>query len=258
MSKEIAQTVGARQMAWLIALIAAVAVFATVVFPARRASAVDPTPTPAAKLAFSKVATAETDIGGIIGYAISVTNSGNADSNSQTMIDTLPAGVDWYIAADSWGCTLAPSVTLGRTVLRCGPAIAEKRHLNDAQDDFVNGSLAVTVFGQAYQCGAYFNVAVFNGQMPSAPAIAYVKCPATPTPVPATPTPTSVPTATPPAPTATVAPPTPTAPAVVPAPPKTGNTGSGVPSEGNGFPWAFIAIGGCLTAGTVIVRKVFK
>ena len=133
-----------------------------------------------------------------------------------------------------------------------------KRHLNDAQDDFVNGSLAVTVFGQAYQCGAYFNVAVFNGQMPSAPAIAYVKCPATPTPVPATPTPTSVPTATPPAPTATVAPPTPTVALPAPKAPATGNTGSGVPSEGNGWPWAFIAIGASVAAGTVIARKVLK
>ena len=127
----------------------------------------------------------------------------------------------------------------------------------------MNGQLSVTVFGQAYQCGAYFNVAVFNGQVPSTPAIASVRCPATPTPIPATPTPTSVATATPtptqpPAPTATVAPPTPTVALPAPKPPVTGNTQAGVPSEGTGWPWAFIAIGGCIAVGTVVARKVFK
>lgn len=244
-------------MTKVVSILAAIVAAFTLV-PVAFAADPTPTPEPAAKLAFNKTATAETDIGGIVGYTISVTNSGNADSDSQTMQDTLPAGVDWYIAADSWGCTLAPSVTPGRTVLRCGPAVAGKRHLNATEDDFVNGQLSVTVFGQAYQCGAYFNVAVFNGQVPSTPAIASVRCPATPTPIPATPTPTSVATATPtptqpPAPTATVAPPTPTVALTVPLAPKTGDSAPTVQQGESEVAWsALAALGGIILFGLSI------
>lgn len=238
-------------MKWITMMIAALA--ALTMFGV--AYAVDPTPTatPAPKLSFGKTGTADTDIGGIVGFTISVTNSGNADSESQTMQDTLPGGVDWWIAADSWGCTLAPSVTAGRTVLRCGPAVAVKRHLNATADDFVNGSLSVTVFGQAFQCGAYFNVAVFNGQIPSNPAIVNVRCPVTPTPAATStpiPTQTAQPTQVPPEPTKVPQKPEPSRPA--PKPPTTGNSRSGVPDSGNGWPWGIIVIAVLVGTGTTL------
>ena len=207
------------------------------------AMAVDPTPTvaPKAVLSYNKTASPETEIGGIISYTLSVTNTGNADSNSQTMVDTLPGGVDWWIASDSWGCSLAPSSTVGRTVLRCGGAVVQKRHLNDAGDDFINGVISVTIFGQAYQCGSYFNTAVFNGQVPSAPAIAYVKCPATPTatatPIPPTTTPTVVaPTQTPQIVYVEVTP----TPKPIPLAPKTGNSQQ---ASNSGIDWGLLWIG---------------
>ena len=216
--------------------------------------AVEPTPTvtPKAVLSYSKTASPETEIGGIISFSHSVTNIGNKDSDSQTAVDTLPGGVDWWIVSDSWGCTLAPSSTVGRTVLRCGDAIVQRRHLNQTEDDFVNGVISVTVFGQAYQCGSYFNTAVFNGLMPSNPAIAYVKCPATPTPVatatPVPPTPTVVaPTQTPQIVYVEVTP-TPK-PVVVPKPPATGNS---VGSD-SGIDWGFLWI---VSAIAVIILMV--
>ena len=205
------------------------------------AQAVTPTPTPepAAKLTYTKTAGDAVDIGGLIEFTISITNSGNLDSNSQTVYDTLPGGVDWWIVEDSWGCELSASNIAGRTLLSCEPAIVERRHLNATEDDFVNGKVSVTVVGQAFQCGPYFNVAVFNRVLPSNPAIAMVRCPATPTPIPSTntPTPTSttvvtrVPTTTP-VPTLTQPISTPTS-AFIPGPPKTGNSEVATGSDWN-------------------------
>lgn len=258
MSKEIARTVGGKRVAWLIALIVMLAALGS---SWRTAAAIDPTPTPtpvpAPRLTYEKSTGGDVDIGGLIGFAISVTNTGNADSSPQTVQDTLPGNVDWWIASDTWGCQLSPSTLPGRLVLRCDPVVVAKRHLNERADDFVNGSASVTIIGQAFQCGPYFNVAVFNGALPSAPAIAHVRCPATPTPSP-TPTSTPTPTATAPpatstpAPTATQPPPTPTEPiatptrAAIPGAPRTGNT-TGVPADGAGFPWAIISIAASFT-----------
>lgn len=212
------------------------------------AYATTPTAEPKPNLAYTKVAGLDAEPGGIITYHISVINSGNADSNSQTMFDTLPAGIDYWIVQDNWGCELAPSSIQGRTVLRCRGAIVEKRHLNETKDDFVNGAIYVQVAGQAWQCGTYPNVAIFNGIQPSNVAVANVKCPATPTPVPPTPTPvpptpvatqtpvqTAVPTQVPPEPTKTVQLP-------APKPPTTGNTRTGVPDSGNGWPLGAIVV----------------
>lgn len=213
---------------WILFLVLAVAAFVALVGLVTQADAqTTPIPEPAPKLAYSKLPGPAVSVGGVISFTITVTNSGNADSGSQTMVDTLPAGVDWQIATDSFGCSLGPSAIEGRRLLSCGPVIVEKRHINDAGDDFENGAASVTVRGVAFSCGPYFNVALFNGLNPVA-STAQVLCPETPTPTPTQPPPTSTPTA-PPAATATPTqvPPTATPTRFVPLPPSTGNTGPG-------------------------------
>ena len=222
---------------------------------AATALAIEPTPTPvpAPILTYSKAGSPSATIsGGVVNFTIAVTNSGNANSTSQTMRDTLPAGVDWGISADTWGCSLSPSSLPGRTVLSCDARVVIARHLNDTKDAFINGSLSVTVSGVAGACGPLTNVALFNGIQPVFAAIDVV-CPATPTPSPTpsptattaptqTPTPTAVATATPTAalatatatapPTATVPPATATKPpGRAPGPPSTGNSGGSGDSE---------------------------
>lgn len=230
------------------------------------ALAVDPTPTtvPAPILTYSKVAGADAPIGGLIGYTISITNSGNASSTSQTMQDTLPGGVDWFIASDGWGCSLSPSTLTGRVILRCESIIVGPRQLNAAKDAFVNGYVSVTVVGQAFVCGPYFNTAIFNGLFPAS-AVASVTCPVTPTPTPQPPTPTPIPptptaTSTPIPPTATAEPPTATQPPATstrppgraPGPP---NTGDSQPSEDTA-PYLVLLSGLLLAAGVSTVLAV--
>lgn len=227
-----------------------------------------PTPEPAPRLTYSKVAGPDVDVGGLISFTISVTNSGNADSGSQTAQDTLPGALDWFIGADTWGCALSPSSTVGRTVLRCEPAIAVARHLNENRDDFINGSVSVTVVAQAQTCGVFANFAVIDGSVPVS-AFATVRCPVTPTPTatvpPPTATPTPIATATAP-PTATPATEEPTVvprPRVTPAPP---NTGSGsdpttLGADWRGFPALLVFLGfgvgilAFLWAGYVVIRR---
>lgn len=239
-----------RLIAWLTAALIALSMIGV-------ALAVTPTPTPepAPIVSFGKTSAVS---GSFVSFTITVTNSGNSQTEELTVVDTLPAGIDWFLTADSMGCQIGPSAIPNRQLLSCGPFVTVARHLNEAKDNFVNGVNYVTVAGVMGNCGVISNTALLLPDGLFRTAFAENPCPATPTPVPATPTPTSVPTATPPAPTATVAPPTPTVALPAPLAPKTGNTQAGVPSEGNGWPWAFVAIGGCLAAGTVIVRKVFK
>lgn len=203
------------------------------------AVAATPTPEPAAKLAYGK--SASVDAAGVIIYVISVTNSGNLDSDSQTMQDVLPAGIEWNVAADTWGCSIDASPFLpGRAVLSCDPAIVEKRHLNAAEDDFENGTISVSVYGGAEACGLYSNTARFNAGAISRTAAVSIPCPEAPTPVPtATLSPTATPSPVLPTTTAAISfTPTPqpavTPIRVAPGPPSTGNTVASVP-EGEGL-----------------------
>lgn len=234
-----------KRLAGMFTGLVAALIFAAIAF----AATPTPTPEPAPRLTYSKIAGPDVDVGGLISFTISVTNSGNANSGSQTAQDTLPGALDWFIGADTWGCALSPSSTVGRTVLRCEPAIAVARHLNEAEDDFINGSVSVTVVAQAQTCGVFANFAVIDGAVPVS-AFATVRCPVTPTPVPTatatpappTPTPTPIATATAPSPTALPATEEPTIaprPQVTPLPPK---TGSGVADDTKST-WPMFALG---------------
>lgn len=188
-------------------------------------SAQTATPEPAAKLSYAKYVYVDSHY---VQWTLSVTNSGNKDSNSQTIQDTLPAGADWTIVEGNINCELISSSIAGRVKLSCDPFTVSKRQLNETKDDFVNGNRFIVISGVVDTCGVYTNTAVFNF-ISVRTATADVVCPATPTPVP-TMTPTQIPATNTPNPTITPTPtisnpPTqiPTA-TFIPKPPNTGNT----------------------------------
>ena len=238
---------------WILLLVLAVAAVVALT-GLTQTNAQTATPEPSPKLTYSKIAGPAVPVGGLVTFTVSVVNSGNADSNAQAMQDTLPAGIDWQIATDTFGCSLGPSAIVGRTLLSCGPVIVEQRHINKTQDDFENGVASVTVVGIANVCGPLFNVALFNGFNPVA-ATADVLCPtpvptATPTqtPVPSTPTPT----ATQPPPTATPTQFVPTATPtqrIAPLPPNTGNSDGGKP--GTDVAYGLLVVGALLVLVSV-------
>lgn len=214
MSKEIARTVGGRGIAWLIAIIAAFALFAVI------AHAAEPAPI----LTYSNSASVD---GHYVEFTLAVSNAGDADSNSQTVQDTLPAGADWAIVEDTIGCSLAPSLLSNRTKLDCQPFIVPKRDLAGVDTD---GLKFVTIGGIVDQCGDVSNAALFNLATIRATTVS-IACPTTPTPVPtatappitATTGPVELPTSTP---TVTLAP-TKTAVPGASSTPKPPNTGTG-------------------------------
>lgn len=195
------------------------------------------TPTPAPVLTFTKVAAAyDVAPGDFVSYTLTVTNSGNADAKALHIQDPLPAGVVWFIGTDTVGCAL------NGTLLVCGPFDVGRRHLNEAEDDFVNGSVSVTVYGIApAACGPLANAAILvdatGKPIATARSTISVRCPATATPTPTltpTPTPTRLPpTEAPSSPTQPRSTPTeaPTQPPVNALTPKPPNTGSGIGSS---------------------------
>jgi len=215
MSKEIARTVGGRGIAWLIAIIAAFAVLATLFTQARAAE-------PAPILTYSNVATIDAHY---VEFTLAVSNAGDADSNSQTVQSTLPAGADWAIVEDTIGCSLAPSLLPNRTKLDCQPFIVPARDLAGVDTD---GLKFVTVGGIVDNCGDVSNAALFNLAIIRATTV-NMACPATPTPVPTSPPVTSttgpveLPTSTP---TSTIAPTKTAVPGAssTPKPPNTGDS----------------------------------
>lgn len=260
MSRQIAQTVGG---SWIILVLMAILCFAAALGMGI-AVAQTPTPAPAPKLTYGKFAQVS---GHEVTWTLFVENSGNSQSEEISIVDTLPAGADWFILDSDVKCDLGPSSFEGRSQLTCDDFIVEKRHLNEAEDDFENGSATVTVYGVVDKCGDYVNTAVFLTPLPVVrSATAPIACPATPTPSP-TPSPTPVPstptpTMTPAASATTVAPTsTPTA-RNVPLPPNTGDSpshpGGGV-GGGDDSMWLFIILGlGSLTlavSGITVARR---
>lgn len=248
MSKEIAYTVGGKRIVWLIAIIAAFATFATVAAQ---------TPTPAPKLQHTKTVFVS---GNYIQWTLAVTNTGNLDSTSQTIQDTLPAGADWEIVDDTIGCALAPSLIPNRVKLDCNKFIVERRHLNEAEDNFLDGFEYVSIAGVVDRCGVYVNTAVFNAEIIRSTS-AEVVCPATPTPVPPTATPTMSPTPIPatntPIPDVPTSTPISTQPTrIIPLPPRTGNS---VEQGNNSYILLYTALGlGALAfgiGGTIVARR---
>lgn len=173
-----------------------------------------PTPVPSPIMTYSKFSQAGENY---IAWILVAQNSGNADSDSQTVQDTLPAGADWTITQDGIGCELVPSLLPNRVKLSCNPFIVQKRHINAEGSNFVNGSRSVIIGGVVDKCGDYNNVAIFNF-LTIRQNTATVDCPATPTPT----TPITTPEPTTPVPTSTQPISTPT-PRITPLPPNTGN-----------------------------------
>ncbi|MCC6959440.1 MAG: hypothetical protein IT301_06295 [Dehalococcoidia bacterium] len=186
------------------------------------AAAVATAAEPSAVLSFSNTAAVD---GHYVEFSISVSNSGDADSGSQTVQSTLPAGADWAIVEDTIGCSLAPSLLQGRTKLDCDPFIVPKRDLDGVDTD---GLKFVTIGGVVDQCGDISNAALFNLATIRSTTV-NIPCPATPTPIPtatappitATTGPVELPTSTP---TATIAPAKTAVPgaSTTPRPPNTG------------------------------------
>lgn len=178
-------------------------------------------PTPAPVLTHAKFADSPAELGGIVKYTMSVTNSGNADAeSSQTLQDTLPAGVDWQLASDTWGCQITYSPVTERYVLSCESSRPlNKRSLAPDGISILDDQIRVSVVGVPTTCGSYLNVGLFNLSIVRV-ATATVPCPPppvveTPTlPIPATNTPE------PSQPTSTSIPATPSR--IAPLPPNTG------------------------------------
>ena len=103
-------------------LFAIVVVILGALLMVRTAHADTPTPEPTPRLTYAKVATVDNHY---VEWTLSVTNSGDADSGSQTIQDTLPTGSDWVIVKDTIGCELVPSLGAGRVKLDCSPFIVQ-------------------------------------------------------------------------------------------------------------------------------------
>ena len=189
---------------------------------------------PAPVLTYSKSAAVD---GSYIEWTLAVSNSGDADSESQTVQDTLPSGADWAIVEDTIGCELGPSSLANRLKLSCDKFIVPKKNLDGVDTD---GLRFVTVGGIVDRCGDYLNTAQFNFAILRSTAVS-IACPATP--VPPTATSTPVPTVT----TGPVELPTPTptktaipSSSVIPRPPNTGSGPVDVADSSKGQLTAFV------------------
>ena len=233
-------------LTWVVAPLAALTLIAI-------AYAADPAPV----LTYSNTAAVD---GSYIEWTLAVTNSGDADSESQTVQDTLPSGADWAIVKDTIGCELGPSATAGKLKLSCDKFIVPKKNLEGVDTD---GLRFVTVGGIVDRCGVYLNTAQFNFAILRSTAVS-IACPATPTPVP-TNTPTAPTATSTPVPTVTTGPvelPTPTKTAipsssVIPLAPR---TGGGPAPAGESSKWLFAVLGlGALAfgvGGATVARRV--
>ena len=229
-----------RLIVWLIATIAALSTLGLAL-----AAAPTPTPEPAPIVTFGKTSAVS---GSFVSFTITVTNSGNSQTEALTVVDTLPAGIDWFLTADSMGCQIGPSAIPNRQLLSCGPFVTVARHLNEAKDNFVNGVNYVTVAGVMGNCGVISNTALLLPDGIFRTAFAENPCPATPTPTVA---PTQTPTPVPPTATPTIAPtqvpPSPTATLPAPGAPKTGDSAPTVQQGESEVAWsALAALGGII------------
>ena len=195
---------------------------------------------PAPQLTYSKSVASSNHY---IEWTLEVTNSGDADSDSQTVQDTLPAGADWYIADSNIRCELNPSSIAGRLKLDCAEFIVPKVDLDGVD---TAGHRYVIIAGVVDECGIYTNRGVFTGGIQREASI-NIACPATPTPVP---TSTPQPTATPTTPIQNAATPTATTTRFVPLPPNTGNSSMEDPA---GKKLADTLLIGALIGVTIIV-----
>ena len=236
-----------RLIVWLTAALAALSMIGVTL-----AATPTPTPEPAPIVTFGKTSAVS---GSFVSFTITVTNSGNSQTEELTVVDTLPAGIDWFLTADSMGCQLGPSAIPNRQLLSCGPFVTVARHLNEAKDNFVNGVNYVTVAGVMGNCGVISNTALLLPGGLFRTAFAENPCPATPTPTvaptltptPVPPTPTSIPTAVP-----TQAPPTPAATLPAPGAPKTGDSAPAVQAESEVAWSALAALAGIIIVGMSI------
>jgi len=208
-----------------------------------------PTPTPpTARLQFTKSGQVSDNI---IVWTISITNTGNAPSNPQTIQDILPAGAYWSVASiKGLDCTVGQSITdTTRQIMNCDTKTVPKATFDQDKFAIVNGLAQVSVYGYAEKCGTYRNIAVRNG-IDVVTATVDIACP-TPTPTAtatatATPTQTSTPvitaTNTPtPVPSTSTPSPIPTS-RIAPLPPNTGNSDSTVEAT-----YGIIFVGSLLT-----------
>lgn len=202
---------------------------------------------PAPVLTYSKSAAVD---GHYIEWTLAVSNAGDADSNSQTVQDTLPAGADWAIVEDNIGCELVPSATAGKLKLSCDKFIVAARDLEGVDTD---GLRFVTIGGIVDECGVYSNTAQFNFAILRSTTVS-IACPATPTPIPAatsTPAPTvttgpvELPTATP---TKTAA----AVPSNIPKPPNTGTGPVDVADSPKNQLTAFVVALLCMGGGVAL------
>ena len=224
------------------AALSALAPFAVLI-----AYAADPAPV----LTYSKSAAVD---GSYIEWKLAVSNSGDADSESQTAQDTLPSGADWAIVEDTIGCELGPSSLANRLKLSCDKFIVPKKNLEGVDTD---GLRFVTVGGIVDRCGVYLNTAQFNFAILRSTAVS-IACPATPTPVAVTSTPVPAVTTGPvelptPTPTKTAIPSS----SVIPLAPR---TGGGPAPAGESSEWLFAVLGlGALAfgvGGATVARRV--
>lgn len=262
MSKEIARTVGGKWIAYL-AIAAAVVVFIALNW--QNVAAAEPTPTATPKpavLSFVKSASTDAPPDGIVGFSITVENSGGTAADVHVE-DQLPAGTLWHIGSDTLNCALDGPP--GAQYVDCSDTV-EERHVSETGDlDFVNGRGIVTLWGLSNGCGqTYRNQAsmVADG-IPYASNIAVartVAC-ATPTPVVTdTPAPALTPTSTAAVPTSTPVTPVVNAPSgsVVPLPPRTGNTQASLdPADRfSKLVTIYTCIAGALVVSLIVVQCV--
>ncbi len=232
-----------------------------------------PTPVPAPNLVIDKVgANSGSEV---VTFDITVTNIGNSQSSQVLIHDSLSPDAYWFLlgATQTDGdnvsniteqCKLVPGNPSGGTLV-CDVTGIRERHLNTAQDDFVFGSVKVSVYGIARKCGVIENTAVFIHGLTirSDSADATVPCPATPTPVPptSTPTPTVVaPTATPVVVIITATPTATPTQRIAPLPPNTGDTLTTDTNRGSSTPasWIYaslIFLGISFTVGGVAAAR---
>lgn len=223
----------------LLAIIAIAAMFVI-----NTASAAEPTP---ANIHVS--AEADETVTGFVKLTVTISNSGQTDSELVSMVTNLPDH-DWLLSGDNWpegDCSVQGDQLTGSGFL-------EKRHLNSDSTEFVNGTATCTVVAQLPACGQYSAspFALHKGSIIIGNKASWASpCPTAVVPT-ATPT-QAVPTATPAPPTPTVAPPTPTPQIVVvtatptstpfrvaPLPP---NTGSGHGEHGIDWPSVVVYLG---------------
>lgn len=252
MSKEIAQTVGGKTIAYLIAIVAALAAVATYLSQAHAAD--PPTPKPAI-LSIVKEASVSAPSDGIVSFTITVENSGGTSATVE-VLDQLPGDALWLLASNTLGCSLDGE--FGAQIVNCSDTV-EARHLNASGDDFENGRGVVSVWALAGGCGRVYRnqASLSHGDAAYASNVVYASTVSCPTVVPSTPTPaptqTTAPSSTPtnlPSATSTQA----IAPSasITPLPPRTGDS----PGESNDSS-RYYGGGLCLVGASLVILGAY-